>query len=711
MAGTIIFLVLALVFTAASAAMGEAVLGLYCDHDANAALTIGGEVAGVIELERMTGERYYNPSPGRVVSAEFDTIWSDAVRLLLSMANVSHIDVAVIVTWEVNSDIIRKLVPNSESEDAKALVVEQELRRVVESVVSVSQWVVRDHHLSHASAGFYASPFHRALVISYDAAGNDGVFEVFMGQRDAGWGGQGSVIRRESLELRLGGLYNIVGKHLNEVVSPNARDPRRACADTLPNFQLMKETGCLSGEEAFNLPTYSCTSMKCGLSVAGKLMGYAGTAKADNSSIPIFETFFRQPIPKEMGFTFLIQDNVYVGLGKQGSGEMDHMTTNTIPAGFERQRIYAASIQAAFENVLLGEVRRLIAETSLRGHHIDGIVLSGGCALNVPANWVVATTTNLSVFVPPAPNDSGLSLGAAWLVQPPLFLEKAPRRVADTLQYAGPELFDLTDLAEAVRQRGAWRVTPSEVGSLLRDGAIIGLVRGRSEFGPRALGHRSLLARANDRSMLKRLNRLKRRQWYRPVAPMIAREDAAKCFGDQWAWNDAFSIGVEGARSDSMASDHSSAHGMSLESPYMELAAPLTPWCRDAFPAIAHFDGTARPQTVTTAQEPWLHALLGEIRRAHGAGVLINTSLNVKGRPILNTLSELFELLDNPAYSDLDAVVVDDWLFERPPNVGATTLDDSSRYSPEEERSTSPESGSCKEGYVTWECFAPLGAA
>ena len=702
MAGTKLLLGLALVFKVALAATGDVALGLYCDHDANAALTIGGEVVGVIELERMTGERYYNPSPGRVVSAEFDTVWSDAVRLLTSMANVSHVDVAVIVTWKVNSDIIRKLVPNSASEDAKALVVEQDLRRVVESVVSVSQWMVRDHHLSHAAAGFYASPFRHALVISYDAAGNDGVFEVFVGQREPGWGGQGSLIRRESLELRLGGLYNVVGKHLNEVVSRNATDPRRACTDTMPNFQLNKATGCLSGDEAATLPTFSCTSAKCGLSVAGKLMGYAGTAKANNDFIPTFEHYFRQPITKDGCTNFLIQDDVYAGQGQQRHARTDSIMTDFIPAGFERQRIYAASMQAAFENVLLSEVKRLTAEATQRGDNIDGIVLSGGCALNVPANWGVATATNLPVFVPPAPNDSGLSLGAAWLVRPPLFLEKATRRIANTLQYAGPELFDRNDLAAAVRQRGAWRVTPSEVGSLLREGAIIGLVRGRSEFGPRALGHRSLLARANDRNMLKRLNRLKRRQWYRPVAPMIAQEDAAKCFGDQWASNDASSSGA-------LSPDHSSDRGLSLESPYMELAAPLTPWCRDTFPAIAHFDGTARPQTLTAAQEPWLHALLSEIRRAHGAGILINTSLNVKGRPILNTLQQVFELLDNPAYSDLDAVVVDDWLFERPPSSVATS-DDSLTPGPDKEQSATPDLGTCQEGYVTWECVAPLEA-
>ena len=95
----------------------------------------------------------------------------------------------------------------------------------------------------------------------------------------------------------------------------------------------------------------------------------------------------------------------------------------------------------------------------------------------------------------------------------------------------------------------------------------------------------------------------------------------------------------------------------------MSIAAELTPWCVEQFPAIAHFDGTARPQTVTVKQEPWVHALLSQIAAKYGAGVLINTSFNVRGKPILNTLAEALELLDDP-HGELDCVVVDDWIFD-----------------------------------------------
>ena len=211
------------------------------------------------------------------------------------------------------------------------------------------------------------------------------------------------------------------------------------------------------------------------------------------------------------------------------------------------------------------------------------------------------------------------------------------------MQYTGLHVWDRADLSAAVRERGAVVATPAAVAMRLLEGAIIGVVRGRAEFGPRALGHRSLLAVATDRSMLDRLNRLKFRQWYRPVAPMIRREDAAWCFGELW---DA--VDDEG--------------NLLLDSPYMSFAATLTPWCIEKYPAIAHFDGTARPQTVTPNQEPWLHTLLSFIAVESGEGVLINTSFNVRGKPILNALAEALYLLDDPA-SGLDFVVVDDLMF------------------------------------------------
>ena len=176
---------------------------------------------------------------------------------------------------------------------------------------------------------------------------------------------------------------------------------------------------------------------------------------------------------------------------------------------------------------MLEEVERLLPEALARaardGTPLDGVVLTGGCALNVPANFkvarllanwsgAVAGAGALRLYVPPAPNDAGLAVGALWSVQPPRL---SP---VDTIQYTGPGVWDPDRLGVALAARESHRVTIADLASRLLRGEIIGVVRGRAEFGPRALGHRSLLAAATDRGMLDRLNRLKHRQWYRWVA-------------------------------------------------------------------------------------------------------------------------------------------------------------------------------------------------
>merc|ERR1712050_272447 len=161
---------------------------------------------------------------------------------------------------------------------------------------------------------------------------------------------------------------------------------------------------------------------------------------------------------------------------------------------------------------------------------------------------------------------------------------------------------------------------------------IIGVVRGRQEFGPRALGHRSLLAVPTSNDIRNRMNRLKHRQWYRPVSPMIADEALAQVFGH------------------------------AVKSPYMTMAPRVLDEVRERFPALAHVDGTARHQSVGENDDPWLHALLLAVGNKTGLAALINTSFNTKGEPIVNTVRQCLELLDT--LEDLDYILIEDWLFQ-----------------------------------------------
>jgi len=249
----------------------------------------------------------------------------------------------------------------------------------------------------------------------------------------------------------------------------------------------------------------------------------------------------------------------------------------------------------------------------------------------------------LDLYVAPAPNDGGLALGGIWAVAPPF--------VRQPLQYLGFRLWDLDTLDELAQAREATQLTQPDaidfLAELLTGGRawsneplrrtekpIVAVVRGRTEFGPRALGHRSLLAVPDSIQMRDRLNRLKARQWYRPVAPMIADEALEAVFG------------------------------RSVKSPYMTMAPRVRNEVLQRFPALAHVDGSARHQSVSMQDDKWLHTLLSAVGRVTGLAALINTSFNTQGRPIANRITACLEMLDE--LEDLDYLLIEDWLFKSP---------------------------------------------
>jgi predicted NodU family carbamoyl transferase len=247
------------------------------------------------------------------------------------------------------------------------------------------------------------------------------------------------------------------------------------------------------------------------------------------------------------------------------------------------------------------------------------LLITGGCALNCEWNtrWL-RSGLFADVFIPPCPSDSGSAIGTA---------------VDALLHFTGQAKIEWSPYAGAafqhdVTSHGDWEpADPDQVADLLAEGAVIGWVQGRCEIGPRALGARSILAAPFDTGTRDRLNRIKRRQPFRPVAPVCLLEDVSRHF--DW----------------------------SGPSPYMLHFCAV----RDLrLRAITHVDGSARVQTIDRAQNGPLAALLEAFRRRTGAGVLCNTSLNYPGRGFINRMSALAEFAAN---CDLDACVVDGRLF------------------------------------------------
>ncbi|MEU9099964.1 carbamoyltransferase C-terminal domain-containing protein [Streptomyces sp. NPDC048361] len=264
----------------------------------------------------------------------------------------------------------------------------------------------------------------------------------------------------------------------------------------------------------------------------------------------------------------------------------------------------AASTQAVLEEVLLELVHWLHREAGG-----EALALAGGVALNCVANSKIAAKGPYRhVWVQPAAGDAGTALGGA------LHLAENPEPMAGAdlgrgwsdqeirawLEGAGVPYEEPDDIAEVVAEE------------LARDG-VVAWFQGRSEYGPRALGHRSLMAHPGRAENLERLNRVKGREEFRPVAPMVLAERAHELFTGP------------------------------LPSPYMLFVHDVAREWRDRIPAVVHVDGTARIQTVDAGQEPLVARMLAGFERCTGLPVVVNTSLNTAGRPMVDDPRDALE--------------------------------------------------------------------
>jgi predicted NodU family carbamoyl transferase len=255
----------------------------------------------------------------------------------------------------------------------------------------------------------------------------------------------------------------------------------------------------------------------------------------------------------------------------------------------------------------------------------NNLIISGGGALNVLMNATIQRSTDYNVWVPPNADDSGLSLGflIEYMFKNNIDIDK------QDLTYSGPKIVDRDHFVYYTGKYSHKKTNLKEISDLLKEDKIIGLVQGNSEIGPRALGNRSILADPKGEDKKDKVNLVKRREKYRPFAPVCRKEDAPKYFNIRRLFN-LF---------------------------HMNIAVRTKKEHLDDVRAATHVDGTARLQIVTKQSNKLLYDLLTEFD-----GVLLNTSFNVQGKPILNSYAEAFEVLDNTL---LDHVVIehDDELY------------------------------------------------
>lgn len=464
--------------------------------------------------------------------------------------------------WRRALEVVRQETGIERFDVAVTSWVPPSKRRILQELVEASEWRTVDHHVAHALHGLHDGDFEKPLVVSFDGGGNDGTFRVFRGVRR-----EGTLLPVARLPLNLGTPYRLLATTMPEVTGRRVQ-PR-------------------AGH----------------LSLAGKLMAYAALSSPRQDWLDAVIDYYR---------TYQEPSQALFSLGESLGLELEPDAL-----GPDEARALAATGQAAFETLLLENIGDWLQRAD-----VDGLVLTGGCALNVVANERVRKTFGLPVHVPPAPNDAGITVGALWSVEPPR---------AALGPFVGSELVDDVS-ATALRQRGGRQAAIAEIARLVRAGAIIGIAQGRAEFGPRALGHRSIVAAADRPELRERINaRIKSREWYRPVAPAVLASAVGRFFAGE------------------------------PRSPYMSFAAPVRDSARAQLAGALHVDGTARVQTVDDPTSV-LGALLLALERAGADPCVLNTSFNVRARPLLQRASAALEALDT---TDLDFAWINGWLVPR----------------------------------------------
>ncbi|MBY4127596.1 carbamoyltransferase [Rhodococcus fascians] len=297
--------------------------------------------------------------------------------------------------------------------------------------------------------------------------------------------------------------------------------------------------------------------------------------------------------------------------------------------GFEKEHAdLASSVQTVLEETLL-QLCGWLAERSSTRH----LTLAGGTALNCVANTRIHADGPFdSIWVQPASGDSGTALGAALTLA-----AEAGDRIEPMIGAALGRSWTEDEIESILRTARVRYERPDDigiaVGRILADNGVVGWFQGRSEFGPRALGNRSLLAHPGHASNIERLNDIKGREQFRPVAPMVLEERAS----------DIFSRGP-------------------LPSPYMLFVHDVAPAWRERLAAVTHVDGTARIQTIHPERDASIASVLSEFDRLTGTPVIVNTSLNTAGRPMVDSPHDALELFGS---APVDALALGPFLVRR----------------------------------------------
>jgi carbamoyltransferase len=462
-----------------------------------------------------------------------------------------------------------------------------------------------EHHQSHAASAFFPSPFDEAAILTVDGVGEWATTTI-----GAGKGSEVTMLQELRFPHSLGLLYSAFTAYCG--------------------FRINSGEYKLMGLAPYGEPRF-----------VDAIYNNLVEVKEDGSLHLNLEYF---QFLRSLRMTNSKFDQLFGGPPRAPETPVE-----------QRHMDVARSIQVVTEQIMLKLARHARAVTGQRN-----LCLAGGVALNCVANGLIQREKIFErIWIQPAAGDAGGALGAALAVWHMRKDHPQPRPVMqpDAMQgaFLGPEFSD-AEIEATLQQHGAvyQRLTPDElldrVTDLLAQEKIVGWVQGRMEFGPRALGHRSILGDPRSPKMQSVLNlKVKFRESFRPFAPAVLEERAAEYFD------------------------------LDCASPYMLLVAPVHPrqrvaqaadaagldrlkQIRSTIPAVTHVDYSARVQTISAGQNPLFHALLRRFEQKTGCPVLVNTSFNVRGEPVVCTPDDAYRCFMN---TEMDYLAIGSFLLER----------------------------------------------
>jgi len=570
------------------------IAGLARGHNAGVCLLKDGEIVFSIEEERLTRKKY---DGGPLASILKILEYTDKLDYMVISHTQTLAETAGRVDYtaeDIYTGLARKvgLIEYSPPWDPHPQVID----------------VSKLHHKMHASLAFYRSGFEEAVAVIVDGAGTCFDLEV-----------DGSIKHMWETET----LYKCTYPDNIQTLFKTM-----GCRDYLPTAELTAPDQDIFGKEIGKFSTslsdragivkcYEGVTEYCGWDAieAGKTMGLFPYGKPNDLIPPVFDPYTDLPIP-------VSNRSLFVPRYPNGSILNENLYSYLIDKGEEdatlcqNRRDMAYAVQVESQAAVTQLIKHAVESTGIKN-----VVISGGYGLNCVANYhyLKEIDNDINLYVEPVSNDGGTAMGAALWLHRSLTKDMSIDSQAETV-YLGPD-YKITegDIQQLAKKYSAevTDATNEDVIDLITNKNIVTIFQGRSENGPRALGNRSILYDPTDPDGKDFVNRVKNREYFRPFAGSILEEDVHEWFD---------------------------LRGMK-NSPTMMYAVNCQPGVEEKIPAIIHVDGTCRIQTVNREQNANYYDLIKAFKEKTGCPIIFNTSFNLGGDPLVETLEDAFHTL------------------------------------------------------------------